>query len=79
MVKVKVLGPGCSKCKLLEQKLINLKSSDQLDFEVEKVTRLDEIMSYGIMMTPGLVINGQVKSSGTIPKDEQIINWIKEA
>lgn len=79
MVKVKVLGPGCSKCKLLEQKLINLRSSDQLDFEVEKVTRLDEIMSYGIMMTPGLVINGQVKSSGTIPKDEQIINWIKEA
>jgi len=79
MVKVKVLGPGCSKCKLLEQKLINLRSSDQLDFEVEKVTQLDEIMSYGILMTPGLVINGQVKSSGTIPKDEQIINWIKEA
>jgi len=79
MVKVKVLGPGCSKCKLLEQKLINLRSSNQLDFEVEKVNQLDEIMSYGIMMTPGLVINGQVKSSGTIPKDEQIINWIKEA
>ena len=79
MVKVKVLGPGCSKCKLLEQKLINLRSSNQLDFEVEKVNQLDEIMSYGILMTPGLVINGQVKSSGTIPKDEQIINWIKEA
>lgn len=79
MVKVKVLGPGCSKCKLLEQKLINLRSSHPLDFEIEKVTQLDEIMSYGIMMTPGLVINGQVKSSGIIPKDEQIIKWIKDA
>jgi len=75
---IKVLGTGCSKCKLLEQKLINLKNQYQLDFELEKVTVLNDIMNYGIMMTPGLVINEKVLSSGKVPKDDEILNWIKE-
>ena len=79
MINVKVLGTGCSKCKLLEQKLISLKSRHQLDFEIEKVTQLDDIMNYGIMMTPGLVINEKVISSGKVPKDDEILKWIREA
>ena len=76
---VKVLGSGCTKCKTLEQKLSDLKSKHQLDIEVEKVTQLDDIISYGVMMTPGLVINEKVVSSGKLPQDDEILKWIQEA
>ena len=76
---VKVLGTGCAKCKALENRLITLKEKHHLDFELGKVTQLNDIMVYGVMMTPGLVINEVVKASGKIPDDTQILNWIKEA
>jgi small redox-active disulfide protein 2 len=75
---VKVLGTGCSKCKLLEQRLIDLKAAHQLEFEVEKVTQLNDIINYGAMMTPGLVINEKLKAVGKIPNDQDILKWIKE-
>jgi small redox-active disulfide protein 2 len=78
MKNVKVLGSGCSKCKVLEQRLQALKTEHSLDFDLVKITDLNEIISYGIMMTPGLVINGVVKSVGTVPKDSQLLQWIKE-
>lgn len=76
---VKVLGSGCTKCKLLEQRLDDLKAKHQLEIEIEKVTQLNDIINYGVMMTPGLVINEKVKSSGKIPQDEEILKWIQEA
>jgi len=78
MKNVKVLGSGCSKCKLLEQRLQALKTEHGLDFDLVKITDLNEIISYGIMMTPGLVINDVVKSVGTVPKDSQLLQWLKE-
>jgi len=78
MKTVKVLGAGCSKCKLLEQRLFALKSEHALEFDLVKVTDLNEIISYGIMMTPGLVIDGELKSIGTVPKDSQLLQWLKE-
>jgi small redox-active disulfide protein 2 len=78
MRTVKVLGSGCSKCKVLEQRLLSLKSEYGLDFSLVKITDLTEILSYGIMMTPGLVVDGEVKSFGTVPKDSQLIQWLKE-
>jgi small redox-active disulfide protein 2 len=75
---VKLLGSGCSKCKALEQRLQALKSKHGLDFDLVKITDLNEIISYGIMMTPGLVINGEVKSVGTVPKDSELLQWLKE-
>ena len=78
MVSVKVLGTGCKKCRTLETKVRELITSNKIDAVVEKVTDLQEIVKYGIMMTPGLVINEQVKSYGIIPKEEQILNWLKE-
>lgn len=77
MVSVKILGTGCKKCQTLETKVRELVASNNIDAVVEKVTDLQKIVGYGIMMTPGLVINEQVKSYGIIPKDEQIINWLK--
>lgn len=78
MKNIKILGAGCSKCKMLEKRLQALKTEHGLDFDIEKVTDLNEIISYGIMMTPGIVINGVVKSIGTVPKDSQLLQWIKE-
>ena len=75
---IKVLGTGCKKCLTLEAKVKELVQQNNIDASVEKITDLNAIMSYGIMMTPGLVVNEKVVSTGIIPKDEQLINWLKE-
>jgi len=78
MISVKILGVGCSKCRALEGKVKDLISKHNLQAEVTKVEDIQEMMGYGIMMTPGLVINEKLKSSGNIPKEEQLLNWLKE-
>lgn len=75
---IKILGTGCARCNNLEQKVKEVASANSVDAEFQKVTDIQEIMKYGIMMTPGLVINEVVKSSGIIPKDDQILQWLKE-
>ncbi len=76
-MKVQILGAGCAKCKTLEQKVRQLNDTHTLNLEIEKVTDLQEIMKYGIMMTPGLVIDGKLKSVGSIPKDDQLLAWME--
>jgi small redox-active disulfide protein 2 len=78
MQTIKILGTGCKKCLTLEAKVKELAQQNNIEAVFEKVTDLNEIMNYGIMMTPGLVINEKVKSYGIIPKDDQIINWLRE-
>lgn len=75
---IKILGTGCARCRSLEQKVKEVAETNNIPAEIQKVTEIAEIMKYGIMMTPGLVINEVVKSSGTIPSDEQIMQWLKE-
>ena len=74
---IRILGSGCAKCKILEKRVRQLVIKHQLPIDVEKVTDLQEIMKYGILTTPGLVIDGAVKSAGSIPKDEQLLAWMK--
>lgn len=76
MISVKVLGTGCKKCLTLESKIRDLVAANSINATVEKVTDINEMMNYNIMMTPGLVINEQVKSFGAIPKDDQILKWL---
>lgn len=76
MVSVKILGPGCKKCQTLEAKVRDIVSQNNIDAAVEKVTDINKMLDYGIMMTPGLLINEKVKSVGIIPKDDQILTWI---
>ncbi len=76
MVSVKILGSGCKKCENLLAKVKEIVSSKELDVEIEKVTDLNKMIYYKIMMTPALVINEKVVSAGIIPKEEQILNWI---
>lgn len=76
---IKILGTGCSKCVHLEKKVKEIVQKNNIQAEVVKISDLPEIMKYGIMMTPGLVINEKVVHSGSIPRDNDILNWIKEA
>jgi small redox-active disulfide protein 2 len=77
-MNIKILGVGCSRCKKLEQQVRDLVAKNNINTEIEKVTEIQEMIKYGIMATPGLVINEKLKSSGIVPKNEQILNWIKE-
>jgi small redox-active disulfide protein 2 len=78
MVEIKILGTGCKKCRNLENKVRELIAANNIDAVVEKVTDIQEIINYGIMMTPGLVINEKVKSYGIIPESDKLITWLKE-
>ncbi len=76
MVTVKVLGTGCPKCRKLENKIKEIVFKNNIEAKIIKIEDIQEIIGYGIMMTPGLVIDEKVKSYGIIPKDEQIFNWL---
>jgi small redox-active disulfide protein 2 len=76
-MNIKVLGTGCKKCLTLEARVKDVVQKNNIDASVDKVTDINKIMEYGIMMTPGLVIDGVVKSSGILPKEEQILSWLK--
>jgi small redox-active disulfide protein 2 len=79
-MKIEVLGPGCSNCEKLLKNVEKAVKEQNIDgCEIEKVTDLQEIMKFGILATPGLVIDGAVKSSGSIPKDEQLLSWLSGA
>jgi len=77
-MEIKILGPGCSRCGELERRTINVLAELNIPADVEKVTDIKKIMAYGILSTPGLVINGKVKSSGRIPRPEEIKAWVQE-
>jgi len=76
-MNIKILGTGCKKCLALENKVREMLQQNGISAEVEKVTDINEIMKYPVMMTPGLVIDEKVKSFGVIPKDDQLLNWLK--
>jgi small redox-active disulfide protein 2 len=78
-MQVKVLGTGCSKCKLLYGETEKAIAASGVPVELSKVERIDEIMKYGVMMTPAIVVDGEVKASGRIPKAEEIVRWITTA
>ncbi len=71
-MKIKVLGPGCMNCKTLEHRTREAVEALQLDIQVEKVEDYQQIASYGIMRTPGLVIDEKVVLSGSVPKVEEL-------
>lgn len=75
MVTIKILGAGCANCKRLEQEVKEALTDSTIEYEIIKVTDYTDIMAYGIMSTPGLVINENVLSTGRIPKRQQIVDW----
>ena len=79
MLDIRVLGTGCPKCKRLEQVTSNVLAELGVAAEVTKVTEMTEIMSYDILSTPGLVIDGKVASSGRLPSKAEITSMITAA
>jgi len=79
MLSVKILGTGCPNCKRLEK--ISREAASALDLKVDfvKVTEYPEIMAYGVMSTPGLVINEKVVSYGRIPSPAEVSTWLTDA
>jgi small redox-active disulfide protein 2 len=67
-VEIKILGTGCARCQQLEKVVRQAVDELGLDATVEKVAELTDIMAYGIMSTPGLVIDGEVRLAGRVPK-----------
>jgi len=75
-MEIKVLGPGCPKCRQTEEIVKEAVDEAGVSAEVEKVTRAMEIAKYGVFMTPAVVVDGEVKSVGKVPKKEDVKGWI---
>lgn len=78
-MNIKVLGTGCAKCKKLYAEAEKAIASSGKAVELVKVEKIDEIMKYGVMMTPALVIDEEVKTSGRLPNSSEIAGWIAAA
>ena len=76
MLTIKILGGGCANCKRLESQTKKVVEKLDIDAVFIKVTDHNEIMEYPILSTPGLVVNEKVLSSGRIPSETQIENWL---
>ena len=78
-LEIKVLGPGCTRCNQLEQDLMAVMAEMNLPADIEHVTDIAEIGSYGVMGTPALIVNGAVKSVGSIPPKTKLKQWLRDA
>jgi small redox-active disulfide protein 2 len=79
MVDIKILGSGCANCKRLEAMTREVVETMGIEASFEKVTDRGKILDYPIIATPGLVINGEVMSSGRIPPKSEIEGWLQKA
>jgi small redox-active disulfide protein 2 len=78
MMEIKVLGPGCPKCQQTEKVVKEAVSESGVDAKIEKVTDIVKIGEYGVFGTPAVVVDGEVKSVGKIPKKEEVKGWISK-
>jgi small redox-active disulfide protein 2 len=72
MKKIQILGIGCAKCKKLAEHAEQAAKELGIDYELEKVTDITQIMNLGVVMTPGLIVDGVVKTSGKVPSVEEV-------
>jgi len=72
MRKIQILGTGCAKCQKLAENAEAAAKALGIDYEISKVTKINEIMQFGVMMTPALVLDGEVKVSGKVPTVEDL-------
>ncbi|MGR6836483.1 thioredoxin family protein [Syntrophomonas erecta] len=78
-MKIEVLGTGCAKCKQLEKDVYDALAELDIAAEVSKVGDIKKIMDYKVMITPALVIDGEVKIAGRLPRKVELQKYLKEA
>jgi small redox-active disulfide protein 2 len=78
MMEIKVLGPGCPRCGQTEKIVKEVVAEAGVEATVEKITDVMQIMTYRVMGTPAVVVDGEVKSVGKVPKKKEILSWIKK-
>ncbi len=76
---IQVLGPGCKRCKDLHEIVSKAVEETRVDAQVEKVEDIQKIMAFQLLMTPGLVIDGEVKAAGRVPGVEEVKKLILAA
>ena len=72
MKKIQILGTGCPKCKKLAENAEAAVKELEIKYEIEKVTDINDMMKFGVMMTPALVVDGEVKVVGKVPSPDEI-------
>jgi small redox-active disulfide protein 2 len=77
MVKIQVLGAGCPKCSQLAENADAAAGELGIEYELVKITDINDIMSFGVIMTPALAVDGEVKVSGRVPGAEEIKKWLE--
>lgn len=78
MLNIKVIGKGCPNCEKLEQLCNEVIKEENLEAQVEKVTDVNEFADYGVIMTPGLVVNDKLLSQGKIPVKNTLAKWLND-
>jgi small redox-active disulfide protein 2 len=76
MMEIKILGPGCAKCHQVEKIVKEVVAETGAAADIEHVTDFKRIAEYGVFSTPSVVVDGEVKSVGKVPKKEEIKGWI---
>jgi small redox-active disulfide protein 2 len=76
MKSIKVLGTGCANCKTTTKLIEDTAKEKGVQIQLEKVEQLQDIMAYGVMSTPGVVVDGKVVHAGGIPSRDKIAGWL---
>lgn len=76
-MKIEVLGTGCSKCKKTKETIEKVLKQNGVEAEIVKVEDIETILNYGVMVTPAVVVDGEVKLAGRVPDEKEIRKWIE--
>ncbi len=79
MLTIKVLGPGCSNCRTVEEIARRAAGKLGLEAQIEKITAMADVIQLGVIRTPGLVINDKVVCFGRIPSEAEVTTWLADA
>lgn len=78
-MKLQVIGPGCKNCEKMADRAVEAADQLDLNYELEKITDVDEFADYGVMMTPGLAVDGEAVITGSVASVDKIKDQLKEA
>ena len=78
MKQIKILGSGCRNCEITANVITQAAKDAGVEIELEKVTDIAEIMAFGVMSTPGVVVDGKVVHAGGLPSPDQVRAWVRD-